>query len=215
MARRHFKPWGIVAVIFVGIGLVRLADAFGKTELERGLAASGGQERRLVVLRDSLSGARKTLALEEQFLKRRLASIANGEPYLIITREEQKLELALGEKVVLETYYRMSGPMQDGLARLPIGTLEVLAVTTNTDWYRPDWLYEKRNVVPPRDSSSRTVRSAFGAGEVFLGGDIVIHGRVREAVAPEVVDRGYIELDDGALRSVVSAMKKGSTVLIH
>jgi hypothetical protein len=215
MARRHIGPWGIATVILVGLGLVRLMDAFGKTGLQSGLAASGGEERERVTLRDSLSTARKTLALDEQFLRRRLASIAGGQPYLIITRSEQKLELALGEKVVLETNYRMSGPMQDGLARLPAGTLEVLAVTTNTDWYRPDWVYEKKNEIPPRDSSSRTVRAAFGAGEVFLGGDIVIHGRVREAVAPEAVDHGYIELDDGALRSVVSAMKKGSTVLIH
>jgi hypothetical protein len=88
-------------------------------------------------------------------------------------------------------------------------------VTSNTDWYRPDWLYEKRNVVPPRDSASRVVPRAFGAGEVFLGGDIVIHGRVRDAVTPEAIDHAFIELDDGALRSVVSAVKKGSTVLIH
>lgn len=215
MARRQLGPWGVVAVVFVGLGLVRLADAFGKTGLESGLAASRDLECRLAAGGESLSASRRALALEEQFLKRRLASIAGGEPYLIITRAEQKLELALREKVVLETYYRISGPIEDGLARLPAGTLEVLDVSTSTDWYRPDWVYEKRNAVPPRDSTSRTVRAAFGAGEVFLGGDIVIHGRVREAVAPEAVDRGYIELDDGALRSVVSAMKKGSTVLIH
>ncbi len=215
MAANTRRAWQVAAVVLVGLGLVRLIDAFGKAGLQAGLQASAGRWQILKQERDSLAAVRRQLALEEQFLERRLASIAGGDPYLIINRSEQKLQLAIGNKIVLETGYRLAGPVQAGLARLPVGTLEVLAVSNNTDWYRPDWVYEKHGQVPPKDSASRVVPRAFGAGEIFLGGDIVIHGKVREAVAAEAVEGGYIELPDAALRSVVSAVRKGTTVLIH
>jgi hypothetical protein len=208
---------GTGALVLVVLALLRLADAYGKTELGRQRELSAIEEEQVQASYDSLAGARRGLALEEQFLKRWLAFYSGDEPYLVLDRAERRLELAVGDKTLLVARYRLGGPVreQQVLGRLPVGTLEVLARNATSDWYRPDWLYEQRGIVPPRDSSARIVRNAFGPGEIFLGGDIVIHGRVREAVAPEAVDRGYIELDDGPLRSLVSAVKKGTTVLIH
>ena len=83
-----------------------------------------------------------------------------------------------------------------------------------TAWRRPDWLYRLEGVTPPADSVLRYVNDAFGVGAVYLGGDIVIHGKVSEEVPAEALDHDYIELDSMPLKSIVDAVKPGTLVLI-
>lgn len=217
MPTRADRLFVLAAALALALGLLRLGEGFGKPALADWLAASVADSTRLAAERDSLSALRRGLSLEERFLERRIAALASREPYLMIDRKARKLELAIGDKIVLVTKYELGGPEQlrPALAALPEATIEVLAVSPTTDWYRPDGLYEAKGVVPPADSALRLVNNAFGPGEVFLGGDIVIHGRPRQAVAPEAIDHAFIQLDDGPLRSIVLALKKGSTVLIH
>jgi hypothetical protein len=103
---------------------------------------------------------------------------------------------------------------EDEYSALPKATLEVLSKQVRTTWCRPDWLYRLEGIAPAPDSASRCVKDAFGAGAVYLGGDLVIHGRVSDEVPAEAIDHNYIELDSMPLKTIVDAVKPGTLVLI-
>jgi hypothetical protein len=216
MGRRISGFLAVVATIVGSVALVRLADAVGKRELIRAAAEADAEAKAVAGRHDSLQLVKTKLEQDTQFLNYRIASLSRREPYLVINRAERKLTLAVQDKTILETRYqfRQTREGQDEYSSLPKATLEVLNKQVPTTWCRPDWLYRLEGVTPPMDSAARCVRDAFGAGAIFLGGDIVIHGKVNEDVPPEAIDHNYIELDSIPLKSVVDAVKQGTLVLI-
>jgi len=206
----------VVATIVGSIALVRLADAVGKRELAR--AARDADAEALTVARqyDSLQAVKAKLEQDKQYLNYRIASLSRREPYLVINRGEHRIALAVQDKTILEARYQFRQILegQDEYTALPKATLEVLSKQVRTSWCRPDWLYRLEGVTPPIDTAARCVKDAFGAGAIFLGGDIVIHGKVSEDVPPEAIDHNYIELDSMSLKSIVDAVKPGTLVLI-
>jgi len=218
MARvRAARVLAWVAMIAAGLGLARLADAVGKRELartERELAQELDAVRKS---RQELEDERNRLKMDEDLLAHRIAVMSKKDPYLVIVRSGRRLQLGMNDKVVLETGFRLRGPIDrvEAFEAMPRSTIEVLGVTTETDWFRPDWLYRLEGVEPPADSAGRVVANAFGAGEVFLGVGIVIHGKPREEVPPVAIDHVYLELAPRALRSILEAVKPGSLVFIQ
>lgn len=206
-----------VAMVAAGLGLARLADAVGKRELartERELAQDLEAARRS---RQELEDERSRLKMDEDLLGHRIAVMSKKDPYLVINRAARRLQLGINDKVVFETQFRLRGPI-DAVGRLeemPRTTLEVLAATRKTDWFRPDWLFRLEGVEPPADSALRVVKAAFGAGEVFLGGGVVIHGRPSEDVPTVAIDHVYLELGEKPLKTVVDAVGAGTLVFIQ
>jgi hypothetical protein len=216
MGRRVNSVIAAVATVVGSLALVRLADAVGKRELMRAAREVDAESQVVARQYDSLAAVKAKLAQDEQFLNYRIASLSKREPYLVINRADRKLLLALQDKTILETKYRLRvlKEGQDEFTALPKATLEVLGKSIRTSWYRPDWLYWLEGVVPPVDSAARCVKDAFGAGAIFLGGDLVIHGRVSEEVPAEAMDHNYIELDSMPLKTIVDAVTPGTQVLI-
>ncbi len=215
--RGFVRGLAIFATVAGGLAVVRLADAVGKRELVRVAADVAAEESLAVRQWQEARQARNRLLVDEQFLSARIASLSRSEPYIVIDRGRSRISLALQEKTLFEAEYRFRGPVgaDREFARLPKATLSVLGKRQQTDWYRPDGLYRLQGLTPPADSAERLVRNAFGPGEVFLGGDIVIHGRPSDGVPPGALDHSYIELDEVALRAVYDAAKTGTLVLIH
>ncbi len=216
MGRRLNGFLAVVATIVGSVALVRLADAVGKHELLRAAREADAEAHAVAGQYDSLQTVKAKLEQDKEYLNYRIASLSRREPYLVINRGERRLTLAVQDKTVLETKYRFRQMRedQDEYSALPRATLEVLNRQVPTMWYRPDWLYRLEGVTPPLDSAGRSVRGAFGAGALFLGGDIVIHGKVSDEVPAEAIDHNYIELDSMSLRSIVDAVKTGTLVLI-
>jgi len=216
MGRRISSFLAVVATIVGSLALVRLADAFGKRELMRAAREADAEARAVVGQYDSLQAVKSKLEQDAQFLNYRIASLSRREPYLVINRGERKLTLAVRDKTIIETRYqfRQMREGQDEYSALPKATLEVLSKQVRTTWCRPDWLYRLEGVTPATDSAERCVKDAFGAGAVYLGGDLVIHGKVSDEVPVEAIDHNYIELDSMSLKSIVDAVKPGTLVLI-
>jgi len=216
MGRRINGFLAVVATVVGSIALVRLAAAVGKRELLRAAREADAEARAVAAQYDSLQAVKAKLEQDKQYLNYRIASLSRREPYLVINRGERRLTLAVQDKTILETKYqfRQIHEGQDEYSALPKATLEVLSKQVPTTWYRPDWLYRLEGVTPPGDSNARCVRDAFGAAAVFLGGNIVIHGRVSDEVPAEAIDHNYIELDSMPLKSIVDAVKPGTLVLI-
>jgi hypothetical protein len=216
MGMRTRSFLAVVATLVGSLALVRLADAVGKHELMRAALEADAEAEVIAARYDSLQAVRAKLEQDEQFLNYRISSLSRREPYLVINRAERKLTLAIQDKIILETKYqfRQIREAQDDYSALPRATLEVLSKQVRTTWCRPDWLYRLEGVAPAVDSAQRCVNDAFGVGAVYLGGDIVIHGKVSEDVPPEAIEHNYIELDSMPLKTIVDAVKPGTLVLI-
>ena len=216
MGRRTNSFLAVVATVVGSLALVRLADAVGKRELMRAAREAGAEAQVVAGRYDSLQAVKAKLEQDAQFLNYRIASLSRREPYLVINRADRKLTLAVQDKTIMETKYQFRQVREgaDEYSALPRATLEVLSKQVRTTWCRPDWLYRLEGVVPPADSAERCVKDAFGAGAVYLGGDLVIHGRVSEEVPAEAIDHNYIELDSIPLKTIVDAVKPGTLVLI-
>jgi hypothetical protein len=215
MGRRFNSVLAAVATVIGSLALVRLADAVGKRELMRAAREVDVEAQAVTHQYDSLTAVKARLVQDKQFLNYRIASLSKREPYLVVGRADHKLALAVQDKTIFETRFRLHtlNPEEDEFSVLPKATLEVLAKQTRTDWNRPDWLYRLEGVELPPDSE-RVIKNAFGPGEIFLGGDLAIHGKVSDKVPAEAIDHNFIELDTVALKRVVEAAKPGTLVLI-
>jgi hypothetical protein len=215
MGRRINATLAAIATVCGSIALVRLADAVGKRELLRASREVSAEANALAARYDSLKQVVGKFKQDQEFLNYRIASLSKREPYLVVSRADRKLTLAVQDKTVMESRFKLRAlnPDDDIFEVLPRATLEVLDKQARTDWRRPDWLYKLEGVVPPPDSE-RVVRNAFGPGEVFLGGELEIHGPVSESLPAEAIDHNYIELDSIPLKRVVEAVKPGTLVLI-
>lgn len=216
MGKRTSSFLAVVATVVGSLALVRLADAVGKRELVRAAREADAEAQVIAGQYDSLQAVKAKLEQDAQFLNYRIASLSRREPYLVINRSDRKITLAVQDKTVLETSYRLRvlKEGQDEYSALPKATLEVLSKQVRTTWCCPDWLYRLEGVEPATDSAERCVKDAFGVGAVYLGGDLVIHGRVSEEVPDEAIEHNYIELDSMSLKSIVDAVKPGTLVLI-
>jgi hypothetical protein len=216
MGKRTSSFLAVVATVVGSLALVRLADAVGKRELMRAAREAGAEAQVVAGRYDSLQAVKAKLEQDAQYLNYRIASLSRREPYLVINRGERRLTLAVQDKTIMEAKYQLR-QVRDGAdeySALPRATLEVLSKQVRTTWCRPDWLYRLEGVEPATDSAERCVKDAFGAGAVYLGGDLVIHGKVSEDVPPEAIDHNYIELDSIPLKTIVDAVKPGMLVLI-
>ncbi len=207
----------VTATVVASLAVARLVDAVGKRalmgvakELDEQLAAVDSEHQKLV-------GQRDQLELDQALLGHRIAAMSKREHHLVILRARRRLQLALGDKVMLEIGYQLRGPLDDvkSFVDMPRSTLEVLGKRRSTYWYRPDWLYRLEGLEPPADSAVRFVRDAFGPGEVFLGAGISIHGARHVDVPAEAVDHIYLEVDDESLKAVVDAVEQGTLVFIQ
>ena len=216
MGKRTSSFLAVVATVVGSLALIRLADAVGKRELIRAAREADTAAQVVAGRYDSLQAVKAKLEQDAQYLNYRIASLSRREPYLVINRGESRITLAVQDKTILETRYklRLTRAGQDEYSALPRATLEVLGKQVRTTWYRPDWLYRLEGVEPAADSAERCVKDAFGAGAVHLGGDLVIHGKVSEEVPAEAIDHNYIELDSIPLKTIVDAVKPGTLVLI-
>jgi hypothetical protein len=215
MGRRLKSTLAVIATVVGGLALVRLADAVGKQELMRAAREIEADAGTVAARYDSLKQIVGRFQQDQEFLNYRIASLSKREPYLVVSRVERRLALVIQDKTIMETRFHMRSlyPNDDIFDVLPKATLEVLARRVRSDWTRPDWLYKLEGIPPPPDSE-RIVKNAFGPGEVFLGGQLEIHGPVSESVPAEAIDHNYIELDTVALKRVVEAVKPGTLVLI-
>jgi len=216
-AGKTVRVMSVVAVVLLALALARLVDALGKRELARTARDVELERVEVETEFEHLVDDKVRLELDQQLLSHRIAHMSRKEHYLVVNRGRSVLQLALGDKELIEARFRVRGP-SDGVSRfvtLPRGTFQILGKRTDTDWYRPDWLYRLEGVEPPKDSSERLVKNALGPAELFLGGGFSIHGPVSSRIPEGVIDHTFIEFDAKSLRAVASAVGTGSLVYIE
>ena len=164
-------------------------------------------------------------AIEEQNqgLRRQLKDLEDGEPYIVVDTENNRLTLRKGEKV-LRTVVVGTGSRQyieeetgrNWYFESPLGSLTVLGKERNPVWIRPDWSYVEENMpIPPINDPDRHVREVLGKYALILGNGYKIHGTKWKELLGTHYTHGCVAVGDEDLEYLYKNVKIGTKVYIY
>ena len=164
-------------------------------------------------------------AIEEQNqgLRRQLKDLEDGEPYIVVDTENNRLTLRKGEKV-LRTVVVGTGSRQyieeetgrNWYFESPLGSLTVLGKERNPVWIRPDWSYVEENMpIPPINDPDRLVREVLGKYALILGNGYKIHGTKWKELLGTHYTHGCVAVGDEDLEYLYKNVKIGTKVYIY
>ena len=160
---------------------------------------------------------------QNQGLRRQLKAAEDGEPYIVVDTENNRLTLRQGKKVlravVVGTGSRQYIEEETGrnwYFESPLGSLTVLGKERNPVWIRPDWSYVEENMpIPSINDPDRIVREVLGKYALILGNGYKIHGTTFKDLLGTQFTHGCISMDDDDLEAVYKAARIGTKVYIY
>ena len=160
---------------------------------------------------------------ENQGLRRILASQDDGELYIVVDTESNRLTLRQGNAVLHQAVcgtgshqFIESETGTDWYFETPIGSFTVLGRERNPVWIRPDWSYVEENMpVPAEHDPDRLVRGVLGKYALLLGNGYKIHGTKWTSLLGTHFTHGCISLGDDDLELVYKSVKTGTKVYIY
>lgn len=198
--------------------------AFTSTALLSGVAAAEAQQ--IDELRSRVDELRQeAVALEEenQGLRSLLKKLDDGEIYLVVDTENNRLSMRRGEEVLLlakvgtgSRQYVKEETGRNWFFESPTGSLTVLGKERNPVWIRPDWSYVEENMpVPAENDPDRIVRGVLGKYALLLGNGYKIHGTKYTDLLGTHFTHGCISVGDSDLEKLYKTVKVGTKVYIY
>jgi L,D-transpeptidase YbiS len=160
---------------------------------------------------------------ENQGLRNMLKDLDDGELYLVVDTENNRLTMRQGNDVLLSTKVGTGSRqfVKEETGRhwyfeSPTGSLTVLGRERNPVWIRPDWSYVEENMpVPPENDPDRIVRGVLGKYALLLGNGYKIHGTKWTSLLGTHFTHGCISVDDENLEILYKSVKNGTKVYIY
>ncbi len=171
----------------------------------------------------SLEQEADRLEAENEGLRRMLAEQDDGELYIVVDTESNRLTLRQGN-AVLHTAVCGTGSRQfieaetgsNWFFETPMGSFTVLGRERNPVWIRPDWSYVEENMpVPPLNDPDRIVRGVLGKYAILLGNGYKIHGTKWTNLLGTHFTHGCVSLGDDDLELVYKSVKTGTKVYLY
>jgi L,D-transpeptidase ErfK/SrfK len=159
---------------------------------------------------------------ENSGLRKILAGQDDGELYVVVDTESNRLTLRQGETVV-HTAVVGTGSHQfieaetgtNWFFETPMGSFTVLGKERNPVWIRPDWSYVEENMpVPPPRDPDRLVRGVLGKYALLLGNGYKIHGTKWTKLLGTHFTHGCVSLGERDLEIVHKSVKVGTKVYL-
>ena len=178
------------------------------------------------VLRDEIQALQqRAVQLEEenQGIRNMLQDSDDGELYLVVDTESNRLTMRQGNAVLMTakagTGSRQFLKEERGRSwyfESPLGSFTVLGRERNPVWIRPDWSYVEENMpIPPQNDPDRFVRDVLGKYAVLLGNGYKIHGTKWKNLLGTHFTHGCVSLGDEDLEVVHGSVKNGTKVYIY
>ena len=178
------------------------------------------------VLRDEIQALQqRAVQLEEenQGIRNMLQDSDDGELYLVVDTESNRLTMRQGNAVLMTakagTGSRQFLKEERGRSwyfESPLGSFTVLGRERNPVWIRPDWSYVEENMpIPPQNDPDRFVRDVLGKYAVLLGNGYKIHGTKWKNLLGTHFTHGCVSLGDEDLEMVHGSVKNGTRVYIY
>jgi L,D-transpeptidase ErfK/SrfK len=163
------------------------------------------------------------LEQENHGLRRFLAAQDDGQMYIVVDTERNRLSLRQGN-TVLHTAVCGTGSRQfieaetgnNWYFETPMGSFTVLGKERNPVWIRPDWSYVEENMpVPAENDPDRLVRGVLGKYALLLGNGYKIHGTKWTNLLGTHFTHGCISLGDNDLEVVYKSAQIGTKVYLY
>lgn len=159
---------------------------------------------------------------ENQGLRNMLKDMDDGEIYIVVDTENNRLAMRQGSSILLTaivgTGSRQFVKEETGrnwYFESPSGSLTVLGKERNPVWIRPDWSYVEENMpVPPLNDPDRIVRDVLGKYALILGHGYKIHGTKYTDLLGTHFTHGCISVGDADLEKLYKSVKTGTKVYI-
>ena len=160
---------------------------------------------------------------ENQGLRNMLRDMDDGELYLVVDTESNRLTMRQGNTVLM-TAIVGSGSRQflkeergrSWYFESPLGSFTVLGKERNPVWIRPDWSYVEENMpIPSANDPDRFVRDVLGKYAILLGNGYKIHGTKWKNLLGTHFTHGCVSLGDEDLEVVHTSVKNGTRVYIY
>ena len=189
-------------------------------------AANSAPITPIKVLREEIRHLSQQVAqLEEenQGLRNMLRESDDGELYLVVDTESNRLTMRQGNSVLLKavagTGSRQFLKEERGRSwyfESPLGSFTVLGRERNPVWIRPDWSYVEENMpIPPQNDPDRFVRDVLGKYAILLGNWYKIHGTKWKKLLGTHFTHGCVSLGDKDLEVVHRSVKNGTKVYLY
>jgi hypothetical protein len=178
------------------------------------------------VLRDEIRHLQQQVTLleeENQGLKQMLGDSEDGELYLVVDTQNNRLTMRKGNTILLNAIagtgshqYLKEERGRSWYFESPQGSFRVLGRERNPVWIRPDWSYVEENMpIPPKNDPDRFVRDVLGKYAILLGNGYKIHGTTWKNLLGTHFTHGCISLGDEDLEVVHKSVKNGTRVYIY
>ena len=189
-------------------------------------AGRGSAPVKLPELRMRVQALEQEAALieeENKGIRNMLKAMDDGEIYLVVDTENNRLTMRRGETVLLTTKVGTGSRQfvkeetgRNWMFESPTGSLTVLGKERNPVWIRPDWSYVEENMpVPAGDDPDRIVRGVLGKYALLLGNGYKIHGTKYKNLLGTHFTHGCISVGDRDLELLHETVKIGTKVYIY
>jgi L,D-transpeptidase ErfK/SrfK len=164
------------------------------------------------------------LRSRQRELNARLASLAPRGVYIVIDQTQNRIYLKKGDQTVLDAVCsagsgmvlrERSGKKREWVFDSPRGRFEVLSMSRNPVWAKPDWAFVEDGEPIPKNPADRLDYGSLGEYALNFGNGYMIHGTLYERLLGRAVSHGCIRVGRDDLRKVWANSRIGTQIFIY
>lgn len=217
------NPIVLATALFV---IVALVIAWAGTGYRYDAYASQPAELTGRVPEDERGMARLLAGLRgrERDLRARLRRTAPRGVYIVIDQTHNRIYLKKDEETILEgvcsagsgmVLKETGGKNRQWVFDTPRGRFQVLSMTENPVWRKPDWAFVEEGQPIPKDPGERLEYGSLGEYALYFGDGYMIHGTLYERLLGRAVSHGCIRVGREDLRKVWANARLGTYIYIY
>jgi L,D-transpeptidase ErfK/SrfK len=164
------------------------------------------------------------LRTRERELTARLRAAAPRGVYIVIDQTQNRLYLKRDDQTLLQAICsagsgmvlrESSGKKREWVFDSPRGRFDVLSMSRNPVWRKPDWAFVEESQPIPRNPAERLDYGSLGEYALYFGNGFMIHGTLYERLLGRAVSHGCIRVGRDDLRQVWANARLGMHIYIY
>jgi lipoprotein-anchoring transpeptidase ErfK/SrfK len=164
------------------------------------------------------------LRARQRDLAARFDAIAPKGVYIVIDQTQNRIYLKRRDETLLEgtcsagsgmVLRESGGKQREWVFDSPRGRFEVLSMSRNPVWRKPDWAFVEESQPIPKNPADRLDYGSLGEYALYFGNGFMIHGTLYERLLGRAVSHGCIRVGRDDLRKVWANSHLGTQIFIY